>query len=127
MPLPFAERGALVASADRLHTASVRDVAAALRDYVELDAGASHAAQRHAKPLTICFTLDDGDLYDDILRNRATGGGAKRDGAPTPAAPREDGGRRHARGSITPMRFGMLAVGAAASAVIALRLLELAA
>ena len=119
-----------MAAGDRLHSASARDVAAALRDYVELGAGASHATQRHAKPLTICFTLDDGDLYDNILRNRATGGGAKRNGTSTPAVSPENGGRSRGHGSITRMRFGVLAVGAVgavASAVIALRLLELAA
>jgi hypothetical protein len=103
------ERGTLVGSGDRLQAASLRDVAAALRDYVEHGAGASHAAQRHAKPLTICFTLDDGDLYDAILRDRARGGQSRRGGA------------------ISRMRFGAFAVGAVASAAIAMRLLEIAA
>jgi len=116
-----------MASGERLHATSVRDVAAALRDYVELGAGASHAAQRHAKPLTICFTLDDGDLYDDILRDRATGGSGKRNGVPAAAIPPDDDSRPRGRGSITGMRIGVLAAGAAASAAIALRLLEMAA
>jgi hypothetical protein len=48
----------------------LQDVAGALVDYIEAHGTVHLQSQRDGAPLTITFTLDDGDLYHSLLDAR---------------------------------------------------------